>query len=67
MLIEKRFKTAQTPQELYDGLPDLQPIKSEKLWDEVQPGAYKLKNHMFDDLPVMNWYQLFNLVPKEKA
>ena len=66
MRIEKDYKDAQSPEELYEALPTLAKMQSDQLWEVKAPGVFKLHSGSFDLLPSFDWMQMFNLLPKMK-
>jgi len=64
MMIEEAYAKAniQTAQELFDAIPKLKPLANQQMLTEIKPGAYKFEGVEIDDLPVLEWFQLFNLI-----
>ena len=65
MLIERALEkhAFQTPQELYNSLPDLRPMASEELFEAVpnHEGCYRLKPTI-QDIPEMAWEQVYGIL-----
>ena len=69
MKIEQSFSRCQSPQELYDSLPSLKPCgKNERLVESMDfPGHHKFVGISLENLPKLDWFQLFNLVENKSA
>jgi hypothetical protein len=61
--VEESFanKGIQTAQELFDAIPKLMPLKGSQALRETFPGAFKFVGVEIEDLPVLDWFQLFNI------
>ena len=62
MMVEQRLKECASPQELYDALPTVKPLGTSQFLREVPsyPGHYQFVNITPQELPVLEWFQLFN-------
>ena len=67
MQIQRQYEACSTPQELYEALPQIQPLDRGTFLTPVSDGVYKFRGDMFDLLPRLPWYQLYNMAPKDKA
>ncbi|KAI4253179.1 MAG: hypothetical protein L6R35_007566 [Caloplaca aegaea] len=65
MQIERRFKAFDTPQALYDALPEIQPLDTTHFFKEIAEGVFRFDGQLFEKIPKLEWYQLYNLTPKE--
>ena len=63
LCVERVLNKCETPEELLKSLPILMPAARETVFREVQKkGVFHFSNEVRKNLPVLEWYQLYNLV-----
>ena len=63
MMIESKFKEANTPQELLDAIPKISPMERGSFFKPMpgKDGHYRADRTIFKSLPKLDWNQLYNL------
>jgi hypothetical protein len=62
-MVEEGFanRGIQPAQELFDAIPKLKPLNDSQILVANLPGRFKFVGVKIEDLPVLEWFQLFNL------
>ena len=63
MMIEKNHEMLETPQELLDAIPRVEPMDAEEFMKRKpgQAGTYKFSKEVYDEMTQFEWQSLYNI------
>ncbi len=62
MAVEKYHAGAQSPEELLKAIPEAHPAGANWLVATEHVGSYSYQEAVFEDIPSLNWDQIYNAV-----
>jgi hypothetical protein len=65
LCVRQMLRPCITPEELMSSLPKLKIVATQELFNETKEGHYKFNGQILDELPELEWYQLYNLIKED--